>query len=71
MREVFDLLSCIQQRTGLHLLIIGAWALHAHGFSRNTNDVDCMTAVISSVALREICDQFGTPQLTARLAEFL
>jgi hypothetical protein len=174
MREVFDLLSRIQQRTGLNLLIIGGWALHAHGFSRNTNDVDCMTAItddavigqelvragfecfaelpsfrrfrhrlehcivldvmrvdaatfakvwdgarkfeiegftlhvpslphlialkvhaarsenrtdqdmldvinllrvnpggISSVALREICDRFGTPQLTARLAEFL
>lgn len=45
MRELFDTLFRIQARGGLRLLIIGGWALQAHGYARNTVDVDCLAAV--------------------------
>ena len=53
MREVFDLLARIQQKRNIDLLIIGAWALQAHRYSRNTNDVDCMTAVEDDESISE------------------
>ena len=51
MREVFDLLFRVQRRAGLDLIVIGGWAVQAHGYSRNTVDVDCMTAVENDVPL--------------------
>ncbi len=51
MREVFDLLFRVQRRAGLDLMVIGGWAVQAHGYSRNTLDVDCMTAVENEAAL--------------------
>ena len=45
MREVFDLLQRVRQRLNGGLLIIGGWALQAHGYARHTADVDCMVAV--------------------------
>ena len=53
MREIFDILARIQQKRNIQLLIIGAWALEAHQFSRFTADVDCMTAVENEAVLDE------------------
>ncbi len=53
MHEIFDLLARIQQKRNVQLLIIGAWALQAHGYGRNTNDIDCMTAVQDDEAIGE------------------
>lgn len=52
MRAIFDLLFRVQRRAGLSLLVIGGWAVQAHGYSRNTVDVDCMTAVEDDESLR-------------------
>jgi len=53
MREIFDLLLRIQNRSGIQLLLIGGWALQAHGYSRQTLDVDCMTAADNDVLVGE------------------
>lgn len=53
MREVFDLLARIQKRRSLNLMLIGGWALQAHHYSRNTVDVDCLTAVENDGPLGE------------------
>jgi hypothetical protein len=37
MRDILDLLFRIQQRRKIDLLIIGAWALQVHGYSRITH----------------------------------
>jgi hypothetical protein len=44
MRDVLDLLFRLQRELGVRLLIIGGWALQAHGYARNTVDVDCMVS---------------------------
>ncbi len=59
MREVFDLLFRIQQRTGINLLIIGGWALQAHGYARNTVDVDCMTSTANDAAVGQELERVG------------
>jgi hypothetical protein len=38
---------------------IGGWALQAHGYSRNTVDVDCMTAVEDDAQLGEELGKVG------------
>jgi hypothetical protein len=43
-REVLDLLFRMQQSLNVRLLLIGGWALQAHGYARNTVDVDCMVS---------------------------
>ena len=56
MRAVFDLLLRIQSSCGIRLLLIGGWALQAHGYSRQTADVDCMTAIEDE---SRIADELG------------
>lgn len=56
MREIFDLLARIQQRCSIDLVLIGGWALQAHGYARQTVDVDCMAAVESH---DQIGDELG------------
>ncbi len=53
MRDILDLLFRIQQRRKIDLLIIGAWALQVHGYSRITHDVDCMSAVTDDAVIGE------------------
>jgi hypothetical protein len=53
MREIFDLLNRIQSRCGVNLLLIGGWALLAHGYVRQTVDVDCMGAVENDALIGE------------------
>lgn len=59
MREVFDLLRRIQKRRQLPLLLIGGWAVQAHGHARNTMDVDCLTAVEHDAAIGEELERAG------------
>jgi len=59
MRDILDLLFRIQQRRKIDLLIIGAYALQAHRYSRATNDVDCMTAVTDDAVITEELTQAG------------
>lgn len=53
MREIFDLLNRLQSRCGANLLLIGGWALQAHGYARHTVDVDCMGAVEDDALIGE------------------
>ena len=53
MREVFDVLARIQKRRDIDLILIGGWALQAHGYARNTVDVDCLTAVENDAPIGE------------------
>lgn len=59
MREVFDLLARIQRRCDLKLIIIGGWAVQAHGYSRNTVDVDRLIAVENDAALESELKKAG------------
>lgn len=59
MREVFDLLLRIQKRRQLPLLLIGGWAVQAHGYARNTMDVDCLTAIENDPAMAEELGRAG------------
>ncbi len=59
MREVFDLLFRIQKRHNLHLMIIGGWALQAHGFARNTLDVDCLAALDDAAGTSDALEKAG------------
>jgi hypothetical protein len=40
-------------------MLIGGWAVQAHGYSRNTVDVDCLTAVEHDAALAEELQKAG------------
>ncbi len=59
MREVFDLLLRIQKRRNLSLLLIGGWAVQAHGYARNTMDVDCLTASENDSVIAEELTRAG------------
>jgi hypothetical protein len=59
MREVFDLLQRIQKRRQLPLLLIGGWAVQAHGYARNTMDVDCLTAIENDPAMADELGKAG------------
>jgi len=59
MREVFDLLMRIQKRRQLPLLLIGGWAVQAHGYARNTLDVDCLTAIENDPVVAEELEKIG------------
>jgi predicted nucleotidyltransferase len=59
MREVFDLLARVQRKRGLNLILIGGWALQAHHYSRNTLDVDCLTALEHEGPLSEELERAG------------
>lgn len=59
MREVFDLLLRIQNRQALPLLVIGGWAVQAHGYTRATLDVDCLTAVGNDAVLAAELEKSG------------
>lgn len=59
MREVFDLLLRIQKRRSLPLILIGGWAVQAHGYARNTLDVDCLTAIENDAAVAEELGRAG------------
>ncbi len=59
MREVFDLLLRIQKRRDVSLLLIGGWAVQAHGFTRATLDVDCLSAVEDEAKIAEELEKAG------------
>ena len=59
MREVFDLLLRIQKRRSLPLLLIGGWAVQAHGYARNTLDVDCLVSIPNDPAVAEELERVG------------
>lgn len=59
MREVFDLLMRIQKRRNLPLILIGGWAVQAHGHARNTLDVDCLTAIENDALITEELQRAG------------
>ena len=53
------MLARIQRSNGLNLLLIGGWAVQAHGYSRNTVDVDCLTAVENDAILTTELNRTG------------
>jgi hypothetical protein len=59
MRIVFDLLMRIQKRRQLPLLLIGGWAVQAHGYARNTLDVDCLIAIENDPVMAEELTKAG------------
>lgn len=59
MRIVFDLLMRIQKRRQLPLLLIGGWAVQAHGYARNTLDVDCLVAIENDPVMAEELTKAG------------
>jgi hypothetical protein len=59
MRIVFVLLMRFQKRRQLPLLLIGGWAVQAHGYARNTLDVDCLIAIENDPVMAEELTKAG------------
>ena len=59
MRAALELLSRIQLRSAVPFVVIGGWALQAHGYTRSTVDVDCLVPVAALEDLESALNQAG------------